>query len=87
MLKDVIAMTAAIVILSAGTAAGFWEVVLFGQKITEAPIGASKPAVKERTAAKPDGGPVIVATPAGDTVVPPAQDAPRADAVRAEERR
>ena len=46
MLRDVLAITATIVILAVGTAFAFWNGVLFGQTITEPPIVAPKPAAK-----------------------------------------
>src|SRR6266446_1906555 len=57
MLRDVLAITATIVILLAvGTAFAFWNVVLFGQAITGPQIFAPKPAAKERPAARVSGG-------------------------------
>jgi len=46
MLRDVLAITVTIVILAVGTAVAFWNVVLFGQTITEPPSVAPKPAAK-----------------------------------------
>ena len=46
MLRDVLAITATIVILAVGTAVAFRNVVLFGQTITEPQIVAPKPAAK-----------------------------------------
>ena len=55
MVKDVLAITATIVILAVGTASAFWEVVLFGTTITGARTVAPKPAAKERVPAKVTG--------------------------------
>lgn len=56
MVKDVLAITATIVILAVGTASAFWEVVFFGHTITGARTVAPKPeATKERAAAKTTG--------------------------------
>lgn len=46
MLRDVLAITATIVILAVGTAFAFRDGVLFGQTITGPPIVAPKPAAK-----------------------------------------
>ena len=46
MLRDVLAITVTIVILAVGTAVAFWNVVLFGQTITEPQSVAPKPAAK-----------------------------------------
>ena len=56
MLRDVLAITATIVILAVGTAFAFWNGVLFGQTITGPHIVAPKPAAKERPAARVSGG-------------------------------
>ena len=56
MLRDVLAITATIVILAVGTAFAFRDGVLFGQTITGPPIVAPKPAAKERPAARVNGG-------------------------------
>jgi len=52
MVRDVLAITATIVILAVGTAFAFWGVVLFEQTITEPQIVAPKPAARERPAAR-----------------------------------
>src|SRR5207247_2335312 len=52
MVRDVLAITATIVILAVGTAFAFRDGVLFGQTITGPPIVAPKPAAKERPAAR-----------------------------------
>ena len=44
MLRDVLAITATIVILAVGTAFAFWNGVLFGQTITAPKSVAPKPA-------------------------------------------
>ena len=46
MLRDVLAITATIVILAVGTAFAFWNGVLFGQTITAPKSVAPKPAAK-----------------------------------------
>ena len=56
MVRDVLAITATIVILAVGTAFAFRDGVLFGQTITGPPIVAPKPAAKERPAARVSGG-------------------------------
>ena len=56
MLRDVLAITATIVILAVGTAFAFWNGVLFGQTITAPKSVAPKPAAKERPAARVSGG-------------------------------
>ena len=52
MVRDVLAITATIVILAVGTAFAFWDVVSFGQTITEPQTVAPKPAARERPAAR-----------------------------------
>ena len=56
MLRDVLAITATIVILAVGTAFAFRDGVLFGQTITAPQSVAPKPAAKERPAARVSGG-------------------------------
>src|ERR1043166_5900370 len=52
MVRDVLAITATIVILAVGTAFAFWGVVSFGQTITGPQTVAPKPAARERPAAR-----------------------------------
>jgi len=62
MLKDVLAMTAAIVILTVGTASAFWDVVFFGQKVAGATTAAPKPAPAERATATTIGSVKVIDT-------------------------
>ena len=55
MIKDVLAISATILILAVGTASAFWEVVLFGHTITKAQPAAPKPAAGERATVKVTG--------------------------------
>ena len=91
MVKDVLSMTATIVILAVGTASAFWDVVLFGHRIIGAQTVAPKPAAKERAAAqvtgtvqaidKEDRTVTLVGQPGG-TLALPVQDPQKLDAVK-----
>src|SRR5262249_39641955 len=91
MVKDVLSMTATIVILAVGTASAFWEVVLFGHRIMGAQSVEPKPAAKERAAAqetgtvkaidKEDRTVTLVGQPGG-TLALPVQDPQKLDAVK-----
>jgi hypothetical protein len=92
MAKGVLAITAAIVILTVGTASGFWDVVLFGHRIIETPtIAPPRPTAKERPTARvagsikaidrEDGAVTLVAAPGG-TLTLAVQDWQTLDAIR-----
>ena len=91
MLRDVLAITATIVILAVGTASAFWEVVLFGTTITGARTVAPKPAAKERVPAKVTGAvkaidkqerTVTLVDPPGGTLTLAVQDPQKLDAMK-----
>jgi len=91
MVKDVLSITATIVILAVGTASAFWEVVLFGHRIMGAQSVEPKPAAKERAAAqetgtvkaidKEDRTVTLVGQPGG-TLALPVRDPQKLDAVK-----
>src|SRR5262245_11510260 len=91
MVKDVLSITATIVILAVGTASAFWGVVFFGHRIMGAQTVAPKPAAKERAAAqvtgtvqaidKEDRTVTLVGQPGG-TLALPVRDPQKLDAVK-----
>jgi len=91
MVKDVLAMGTAIVILTAGMASTFWEVVLFGQRVTGTQTVALAQPAETRAAAKATGsvqaidrndGTLTLATPGGSTLTLAVRDIQSLDAVR-----